>query len=442
MTTDRGNTPVARATVDRAIDHLGIADLGTAHIREIVQLVSLIERETNESYIRMEMGVPGLPSPEFGADAQIEALTQGVAARYPLITGLPALKEETARFCKLFLNIDVDPEGCVPTVGAMQGAFAAFLVANRNDHTRKGTLFLDPGFPVQKTQCRMLGHEYDSFDVSHYRGEKLRAQLESHLIGGEVSSILFSNPNNPSWICLDEDELETIGELSRRYDVTVIEDLAYFGMDARRDYSTPGKPPYQPSVAHYTDNYMLLISTSKIFSYAGERVGMLVVSDALFRRRYPDLLRYYNSDMFGHALVFGAIYALTAGTSHSAQYAVAKMLKTVNDGGYDFVAATHEYSVRAEVMKRHFTSNGFRVVYDRDRDREIADGFYFTIFYPGMTGSTLLRELLYYGISAMGLAITGSDYPDGLRACVSQFQREREHELAERLARFHRDHPL
>jgi hypothetical protein len=28
---------------------------------------------------------------------------------------------------------------------------AAFLVANRSDHNKKGTLFIDPGFPVQKT---------------------------------------------------------------------------------------------------------------------------------------------------------------------------------------------------------------------------------------------------------------------------------------------------
>jgi hypothetical protein len=52
----------------------------------------------------------------------------------------------------------------------------------------------------------------------------------------------------------------------------VIEDLAYFGMDFRKDISKPGVPPYQPTIAKYTDNYILLISTSKVFSYAGQRI--------------------------------------------------------------------------------------------------------------------------------------------------------------------------
>jgi len=163
----------------------------------------------------------------------------------------------------------------------------SFLVANRNDKTKEGTLFIDPGFPIQKQQVKMLGHDYCSFDIYNYRGKKLKEKLESHLKSGKISSLLFSNPNNPSWICLTEDELAIIGELSKKYDVIVIEDLAYFGMDFRKDYSNPGKPPFQPTVARYTDEYIMLISSSKIFSYAGQRIGMMAISDQLFHRSYP-----------------------------------------------------------------------------------------------------------------------------------------------------------
>ena len=61
---------------------------------------------------------------------------------------------------------------------------------------------------------------------------------------GKISSILYSNPNNPTWMCLNEEELAIIGELSRKYDVIVIEDLAYFGMDFRKDYSVPGSASF------------------------------------------------------------------------------------------------------------------------------------------------------------------------------------------------------
>ncbi|HKK65681.1 MAG TPA: pyridoxal phosphate-dependent aminotransferase, partial [Clostridia bacterium] len=198
------NTPIDAQVVSKKIQNSGIQNMATAGIRELVKLVFQIEDETKTKYIRMEMGVPGLPAPEVGIQAQIEALKQGVASKYSMIDGLPALKEEASRFGKLFLNIDISPDSCLPTVGSMQGGFATFLVANRNNHNRKGTLFIDPGFPVQKQQCHVLGHEYESFDVYNYRGPKLRDKLESYLQTGLISSIMYSNPNNPTWICFTE----------------------------------------------------------------------------------------------------------------------------------------------------------------------------------------------------------------------------------------------
>jgi len=434
------NTPIDYKTVKQKIEETGLPKVGRGTIREIVRLVNRIEEATGEKFIRMEMGVPGLEPVEIGIEAQIEALKRGVSNRYPMIEGIPELKEEMSRFIKLFLNLDVKPDGCIPTVGSMMGSMAMYLVANRSDRTKEGTLFIDPGFPVQKQQVRILGHDYRSFDVYNYRGDKLHDKLESYLESGKVSSILYSNPNNPSWICFTEKELKTIGELATQYDVIVVEDLAYFGMDFRVDYSVPGQPPYQPTVGHYTDHFMILFSSSKIFSYAGQRVGMMIISDALFDRQYTDLKRYYTSDTFGYSMIFGALYALSAGVSHSAQFGLTAILKAANDGTYNFVEGVKEYGEKAKIMKKLFLDNGFNIVYDRDEDKPLADGFYFTVSYPGMTGPDLLEELLYYGISAISLDITGSDRHEGLRACVSLVQRSQFGELESRLKRFNEDH--
>jgi aspartate/methionine/tyrosine aminotransferase len=428
--------------VKTAITESGIEKIGKATIRELVKIVNILEEKSGQKFIRMEMGVPGLKPSDIGTNAEIDALRKGVASKYPMIEGHKPLKEEMSRFCKLFLNIEVSPESCIPTVGSMMGAMASFLVANRTDRNKEGTLFIDPGFPVQKQQCKVLGHPYKSFDVYNFRGEKLREKLESFLKEGKTSTILYSNPNNPSWICFTEDELKIIGELSKKYDVTVIEDLAYFAMDFRSDKSQPGVPPYQPTVANYTDNYILLISSSKAFSYAGQRVGMMVISDALYSRRFPDLKRFYSTDKFGYSVIYGALYALSAGTSHSGQYALAAMLKAANDGEFDFVGLVKEYGEKAKIMKKLFTDYGFQIVYDKDMEVPIADGFYFTLSYPGFSGVDLVEELLYYGISAISLDITGSDKAEGLRACVSQVSREQFGELELRLGFFKEDHPL
>ncbi|MCE1228353.1 MAG: pyridoxal phosphate-dependent aminotransferase [Firmicutes bacterium] len=434
--------PIDAGIVRRHAQAMGLADLGRASIREIKKIVDLVEKDTGLRFIRMEMGIPGLPAMQAGVAAQIEALKMGVAAAYPDIQGIPALKSEIARFVKLFLDVDVNAEHCVPTVGSMMGGMATFMTVNRMWADREGSLFIDPGFPVQKLQCKLLGHDYFTFDVFEHRGEKLRPKLESYLKTGKVSSILYSSPNNPSWICFTEDELRIIGELATQYNVVVIEDLAYFGMDFRKDYSRPGQPPFQPTVAKYTDNYILLISSSKAFSYAGERIGMMVVSDAVWNMRSPDLLRYYSSDQLGHGLIFGAIYCLSSGTSHSAQYALAAMLKAVNDGQVNFVDQVREYGEKAKVMKQLFLDHGFTIVYDKDLEDPIADGFYFTFAYPGMSGGHLLSELLHYGISAITLDITGSDRTEGLRACTSLIKRDQFPDLEARLKQFQQDHPV
>lgn len=435
-------TPIDYEIVTKKIAESGLSNIGTASIREIKKLIDSIEAATGSKFIRMEMGIPGLPAAKVGVENQIEALRKGVASVYPDIQGLPQLKDEIARFVKLFLNVVVSPISCIPTVGSMQGGFASFLTVNRMHKDREGTLFLDPGFPVHKQQVKILGQDFRSFDVYNFRGEKLKAKLEEVMSDGKVSSILYSNPNNPAWFCFTEEELQIIAEVAQKYDVVVMEDLAYFAMDFRKDYSQPGKPPYQPTIAHYYDKYILMISSSKAFSYAGERIGMLVVSDKLFNTVAPDLKRFYASDNFGTAFIFGTMYSLSSGTAHSAQYALHSILKDVNEGNFNFVEMTKEYGEKAHIMKKLFTDNGFKIVYDKDLEEPIADGFYFTFSYPGFTGEELLAEMIYYGISAISLSITGSERKEGIRACVSLVSRSQFPELERRLQAFNQNHPL
>ena len=432
-------TTIPTSLVDTLFDQFGESDITRLSIREVGRLVAQIEEQSGQEFIHMEMGVPGLPALDIAIRAEKEALDKGLAAMYPNIEGIQVAKTEIARFANLFMNIEVSPLNCVPTVGAMQGSFAVLLAAARTDPQKPYTLFIDPGFPVNKSQLQLLGLPFKSFDVLNFRGDKLHDKLESYLKEGNVCSICYSSPNNPAWICFSESELQTIGELATKYDVIVIEDLAYFAMDFRLHYGTPGVAPFQPTVAHYTDNYILLLSASKIFNYAGQRIGMIITSEKLRTRQYPNLKNYFTTDVLGRFIPYGVLYATTAGTSHTAQYALAAVLKAVNDGDIDFVAALHPYAEKARVMKAMFRKYGFYIVYN-DEDRELADGFYFTIAYPGMTSAELMKEFLYYGISAISLVITGSENPNGLRACVSFVRMDQMNVLEERLKAFVESH--
>ena len=434
------STPIDGKIVRANIIKSGLKNVGLASIRETNRLVSNIERDAGKKYIRMEMGIPGFDPPKIAIDAEIEALKNNVGSQYPPFEGIPQLKKEISRFVKNFINIDIDPAHCLPTVGSMQGCYMGLMASARRKKKQNKILFIDPGFPVNKAQTAVIGIHSESFDVYDYRGGKLRDKLASYLSREEFGAVMYSNPNNPSWICFTEEELEIIGDQCSKYDVVALEDLAYFGMDFRKDFSKPGREPYIPSVANFTDNYILLISSSKSFSLAGQRIGMMAVSNELFTTCYEDLIPYFNNPQFGYALIFGAVYALSSGVCHSAQYGLTAVLKAANDGRFNFVESVREYGDRAKIMKKIFTDNAFNIVYDKDGDQPIADGFYFTISYPGFTGEDLVEELLYYGISSISLTTTGSKRHEGLRACVSLTSKEQFPLLEKRLKKFRSDH--
>lgn len=433
-------TPINKELIDNTIREHGIQDFAKATIREVKGVAAHAEKESGVEFIKMEMGIPGLPAAQLGVDAQIKSLQDGIAHSYPDIQGLPALKEAASEFVKAFIGVDINPEGCVPVCGSMQGTFASFLTCSQADKKKDTVLFIDPGFPVQKMQLQVQGTKYETFDVYNFRGEKLGPKLESYLTNGNICAIVYSNPNNPSWICMTDDELRTIGSLATKYDCIIMEDLAYFAMDFRRDIR-PFQKPYQPSVANYTDNYILLISGSKAFSYAGERIGVTCISDKLFHRHYHDLAERYEGLPFGPVFSTRMLYALSSGTSHSAQYAMAAMLKAAAEGKFDFRSEIKIYGDRAHKLKEIFTRHNFYIVYDKDLDQPIADGFYFTIGYPGMTSGELAHELMYYGVSAICLVTTGSEQ-EGLRVCTSFIRDEQYAALEERMAIFAENNPV
>lgn len=419
-----------------------VADLSHATIGETLLVAQYLEQKTGIPFIRMDQGSPGLPANRHGVEAEKRALDRGIGSQYPAAAGVKELKDAASEFVKAFINIGIKPEGCLPTVGSVAGSFGSFIACcQRKTFPEMGkVLFIDPGFPIQKSQLRILGIEWKEFDIYPYRGQALRAKLEEEMKDGDIAAVVYSNPNNPAWISLEEEELSIIGEMADKHDVIVIEDLAYFAMDSRRDLSHPYEPPYVRTVARYTDNYILLLSASKIFSYAGQRIALACVSDKLYSRHYPALAqRYHDAGVFGPTFIASIQYMITSGCTASTQYGYAEMLRLACEGKINFVEDTKEYAIRARRMKDIFLRNGFAITYPRDVTEEIADGFFFSLSYPGLSGGELAKELISYGVSSINLDTTGSMQP-GVRACTSRMREELYDVLEDRMRQFKLDH--
>lgn len=437
------NTPLDYKTVTEAIDSMHLGDFSQATIRDIQALSRVLEEKTGQQVIHLEMGVPGLQPSEIALKAEQEALANGCATVYPPNGGIPRIKNAASQFVKAFIGVDIAPNSCIPTTGSMQGTFATFTaiyhaMGVRNGAKKDTVLFIQPGFPVQNTQCDVIGLKQVGLDIHGFRGDALITKLEEMLRQGNICCIVYSNPNNPSWVCFTDEELKGIGELATKYDVIILEDLAYFAMDFRRDLSHPFQAPYQATVANYTDNYVLWVSGSKAFSYAGQRIGVTCISDKLYDREF-EALKPFGVSTFGNFFCNRLMYTLSSGTTHSVQHAMAALMEAACDGSYNFLDDVKEYGRRAKFMKDVLLANGFYLVYDNDMGAPLADGFYFTVQYPGMTDLQLTRELMYYGIAVFPLDTMGSTQ-QGVRICTSFFADNQRDTFRQRIEAFKANH--
>ena len=73
----KSDTPINPQIVDEKLAQNRISNVGKSSIREIKKLVDDIEKASGEKFIRMEMGIPGLPAADVGINAEIDALKNG-----------------------------------------------------------------------------------------------------------------------------------------------------------------------------------------------------------------------------------------------------------------------------------------------------------------------------------------------------------------------------
>ena len=178
------STPLDYNTVTEAIEAMHLGDFSEATIRDIQSLSRILEEKTGEPVIHLEMGVPGLQPSQIALKAEQEALASGCATVYPPNGGIPRIKNAASQFVKAFIGVEIDPLCCIPTTGSMQGTFAAFTAwkhAFTGSADSKGeptVLFINPGFPVQTTQCDVIGLRHTGLDVHSYRGETLIKKIE------------------------------------------------------------------------------------------------------------------------------------------------------------------------------------------------------------------------------------------------------------------------
>lgn len=133
------------------------------------------------------------------------------------------------------------------------------------------------------------------------------ADLEAKLANPQTSLMLLCNPQNPGGIIWDRETLARIGELCRKYSVTVLAD------EIHCDLTEPGAE-YIPFASVSEDcrmNSVTCIAPTKAFNIAGLQTAAIFAADPTLRHR---MNRALNTDEVAEPNAFAVTAAVAAFT--------------------------------------------------------------------------------------------------------------------------------
>src|SRR5690242_11553673 len=152
-----------------------------------------LERQ-GRSIIHLELGEPDFHPAPTVLDAVKRAVTEG-RDRYCPVQGLPALREELARYLERTREIGISGDHVVIAPGCKIALFMAMMaLVEPGDEV----LYPDPGFPGYPSIARGLGGVPVAFEL----GERHQFQPDPEEVAAKItprSKILITNsPGNPT----------------------------------------------------------------------------------------------------------------------------------------------------------------------------------------------------------------------------------------------------
>ena len=229
-----------------------------------------LERQ-GRSIIHLELGEPDFHP----AAPVVDSLRNAVASgrdRYCATRGIPALREEIARYLARSRNLSIQPEQVLLAPGCkMALSLAMMALIEPGDEV----LYPDPGFPIYPSFTRGLGAKPVPFGL--IEKNKFQPDLAeiSAKISGKTRMLIFNSPNNPTGTVFDELALEGIAELAIKHDLWVLADEIYARILFNGDYKSIS---LLPGMAERT---VIIDGFSKSFAMTGWRLGYAIAPVAI-----------------------------------------------------------------------------------------------------------------------------------------------------------------
>jgi aspartate aminotransferase len=265
-----------------------------------------LERQ-GRSIIHLELGEPDFHPAAPVLDGLEQALRAG-KDRYCTVVGVPALREELARYLLRTRRVEIEAKDIVIAPGCKVALFLTLMaIVNPGDEV----LYPDPGFPGYAS----ITAGFDGVPVAYELVERNGFQPDPQEIAAKITSrtkaILTCSPNNPTGTVYRDAVQRRIAELAVEHDLYVLSDEIYARIIYADDYISMRNYPGMPERTVIIDGF------SKSFAMTGWRLGYAVAPAEIVEQL--DLLAINTYTCVAEFTQYAAIEALRDSTGSTAK---------------------------------------------------------------------------------------------------------------------------
>jgi aminotransferase len=233
--------------------------LSPSGIRKFFDLLASMD-----GVISLGVGEPDYATPWHISEAAVKSLEKGYTM-YTSNSGIPELREETARYLKERYGVEYDPYGeILITVGVSEALDLAMrAIVDPGDEV----IMPDPHYVAYDSCVILAGGEPVFVPTSQKTGFEVEAADIEACINDRTKAILLGYPANPTGAVMSRDRLLGVAGVAKKHNLLVISDEIYarlvYGVEHTCFAGLPGM----------RDSTILLGGFSKAYAMTGWRVG-------------------------------------------------------------------------------------------------------------------------------------------------------------------------
>lgn len=221
--------------------------------------------------IILSIGDPDFATPDFITQAAIDALRAG-DTHYTDIAGRPKLRQAIADRYSQRLGRSVLAENVITVAGAQNALFmASMCLLQAGDEV----VVLDPMYVTYEATLNASGAALVRATCHPEDGFRLREAALKNAITPRTRAIFLSNPNNPTGVVLDRQELQFIADLAIAHDLWVVVDEVYESLCYEREHQSLASLPGMEK------RCVVIGSLSKSHAMTGWRIGWMIADTQL-----------------------------------------------------------------------------------------------------------------------------------------------------------------